>query len=100
VFFDSLGHAIGHLDQWFTWYNNEHHHTGLNLLSPADVYFGRVDEIIQRRQTTMDNAFALYPERFPKGHPIVKRNPEVVGINLKYKANLIEKNELETEKVA
>jgi putative transposase len=99
-FFDSFGHAIGFFDQWFAWYNNEHHHTGLNLLRPADVYFGRVDEIIERRQSTLDMAYALHPERFPKGQPIVKKNPEIVGINLKYKANLIEHAGLEMEKVA
>jgi len=100
VFFDSYGHAIGFLDQWFTWYNNEHHHTGLNLLTPADVYFDRVDEVVKRRQHTLDKAYALHPERFSNGRPVVKRNPDVVGINLKYKANLIEKNELEIEEPA
>ena len=100
VFFDSFGHAIGYLDQWFSWYNNEHHHTGLNLLRPSDVYFGRVNEIVERRQHTLDDAYNLHPERFPKGRPVVKRNPDIVGINLKYKTNLIEKNELELENVA
>jgi putative transposase len=30
-FFDSSAHGIDYLGKWFTWYNNEHYHTGLNL---------------------------------------------------------------------
>jgi len=66
---------------FFDWYNNEHHHAGLAMLTPADVHFGRVDQRIVERQAVLDAAFALRPERFPRGRPIAVRPPREVWIN-------------------
>ena len=99
-FFDSIEEAGAYFEKWFSWYNNEHHHVGLNLLRPADVYFNRVDEVVARRQKTMDLAYDLHRERFSKGRPVVQRNPQIVGINLKYKANTMEPEKHKMEKAA
>jgi len=85
-FFNSREDAVSYLDQLLTEYNHEHRHVGLNLHTPASVHFGKVDEIVKRRQEVLDVAYAANPERFPKGPPIVKANPPVVGINLHLKA--------------
>jgi len=66
---------------FFDWYNNEHHHAGLAMLTPADVHFGRVDQRIVERQAVLDAAFALRSERFPRGRPIAVRPPREVWIN-------------------
>jgi putative transposase len=86
AFFESLGDAEDFLSQWFTWYNYEHRHTGLNLHTPASVHFGDIGEVVERRTRTMDAAYARTPGRFPNGRPVVKSNPPVVGINLMYRA--------------
>lgn len=84
-FFDSMAHAEGFLGKWFEWYNNEHHHIGLNLNTPRSVYRGDVTTVVEKRQSIMDLAYSINPERFSKGRPIVKLNPPVVGINLHLK---------------
>lgn len=63
------------------WYNNQHHHSELALFTPADVYFGRVDGILDKRQAALDLAFAAHPERYSRGRPIAKRPPAAVYIN-------------------
>jgi hypothetical protein len=68
------------------WYNNEHMHQGLNGHTPASVHFGTVDEVIRKRQEVLDAAFAANPERFPRGRPLVKEPPKIVGINLHLRA--------------
>ena len=67
--------------EYFGWYNDDHHHEGLALFTPADVYFGRVDVIAARRQLALDEAYARHPERFTKGRPVVRRPPSKVLLN-------------------
>jgi len=66
---------------FFSWYNNEHKHTGISLLSPTDVHHGNADTIIASRQTVLDNAYALHPERFVRKMPVHRPTPEAVWIN-------------------
>jgi putative transposase len=54
---------------FFPWYNYDHHHTGLALLTPAAVHYGRVGAILQQRQQVLQAAYAAHPERFVKGPP-------------------------------
>ncbi|WP_255603223.1 DDE-type integrase/transposase/recombinase [Oscillochloris sp. ZM17-4] len=69
--------------RWFAdWYNHEHKHSGIALLSPAVVHSGRAPEVIATRQVTLDAAYAAHPERFPRGRPIAPQLPAQVGINL------------------
>lgn len=90
AFFASREEAEAFLERWFDWYNNEHRHTGINLHTPATVHYGRVAEVVERRQSIMDLAWSLNPERFPGGRPEVKSNPPLVGINLHLKAEKLE----------
>ncbi|HEY4223792.1 MAG TPA: IS3 family transposase, partial [Myxococcota bacterium] len=46
---------------YFSWYNNEHHHSGIALLTPADVHFGRADEVLKRRHGVKLDAFHAHP---------------------------------------
>lgn len=62
---------------FFDWYNHEHHHTGLALLTPADVHFQRAQAVLQKRQA----AYAKTPERFVKGLPVPPQVPPAVWIN-------------------
>ena len=38
--FGSIEHARAHCGDFFSWYNTEHHHAGLGLLTPYDVHYG------------------------------------------------------------
>ncbi|HEV2742652.1 MAG TPA: DDE-type integrase/transposase/recombinase [Rubrobacter sp.] len=79
--FDSPPHARGYLGAFFGWHNDDHHHEGLALFTPADVYFGRVAEVAARRQVALDAAFVAHPERFVRGRPVVPLPPREVAIN-------------------
>ena len=66
---------------FFQWYNYEHHHSALGLLTPADVHFGRTQAVLSKRQEVLQAAFQKNPERFVKGQPTPLQVPPAVWIN-------------------
>ena len=66
---------------FFPWYNNEHKHTGINLLSPTDVHHGEAESIVASRQIVLNTAYALHPERFVRKMPEHKPMQQAVWIN-------------------
>ncbi len=66
---------------WVRWYNEEHHHAGLALFTPAVVHFGEVSTRHAARQRTLDAAYQAHPERFVGGPPIARLPPAEVWIN-------------------
>ncbi|MEZ4330067.1 MAG: IS3 family transposase [Polyangiales bacterium] len=79
--FRDVEHARRWFAEFFEWYANHHRHSGLALFTPADVFFGRVEGIVEVRQAALDGGYARHPERFVKGPPRVRRPPAVVSIN-------------------
>jgi len=79
--FQDLGHARRWCADFFHWYNEEHHHDGLALFRPADVFAGRVAEVAVRREAALAAAFARHSERFVRGAPVVRLPPPVVTLN-------------------
>lgn len=80
--FVSSTHVRGWFHELFAWYNEQHHHQGLALFTPADVFHGRVEAVAARRQAALDEAFEAHPERFVHGPPTVRRPPARVHINM------------------
>jgi putative transposase len=78
--FTGLEHARGFSDGFFHHYNHLHHHSGLALLTPADVHHGRADTIIAARQAVLDDFYTGHPERFRKP-PLAPQLPAAVWIN-------------------
>jgi len=79
--FGSLEDARAFCRQFFTWYNHDHHHTGLALLTPQSVHYGLDDGLLAGRQTALEDAYKAHPERFVRGRPSVLRPPTKVWIN-------------------
>jgi putative transposase len=79
--FGSLEDARAFCRQFFTWYNHDHHHTGLALLTPHSVHYGLDDGLLAGRQTALEDAYKAHPERFVRGRPSVLRPPTKVWIN-------------------
>ena len=79
--FGSLADARQWSQHFFTWYNQQHHHTALALLTPADVHYGRSNEKLAQRQLVLQQAFDAHPERFVKGRPKPTQLPDSVWIN-------------------
>jgi putative transposase len=79
--FRDLEHARLWCAEFFDWYNHHHQHSSLALFTPADVFHGRIEQLIATRQAGLDAAYAAHPERFVHGRPKVARPPAVVAIN-------------------
>jgi putative transposase len=79
--FGAPEHARGFSQDFFRWYNFEHHHSGLGLLTPADVHLGRAPERVAARGRVLEAAYARYPERFVGGLPQPAALPTAVWIN-------------------
>jgi putative transposase len=73
--------ARGWAQAFFQWYNYEHHHSALGLLTPADVHFGRAEAVLAQRQQVLAAAYHKHPERFVKGQPTPSQLPQTVWIN-------------------
>src|SRR2546426_518399 len=79
--FGSIQDARAHGQAFFAWYNTEHHHSGLGLLTPHDVHFGLAEQRVAERAGVLATAYAAHPERFPAGRPAPAAAPTEVWIN-------------------
>jgi len=79
--FGSLEDARGICHDLFAWYNDAHHHSALNYLTPADVHYGRAATILKVRHRARLAAYAAHPERFVNGPPRPETLPTAVWIN-------------------
>ena len=79
--FGSIQDARAHCHVFFPWYNTEHHHSGLGLLTPADVHHGLAERRVAARAIVLATAYSDHPERFPAGPPAPAAMPTEVWIN-------------------
>ena len=81
LYFANIEQARAYCRDFFAWYNDEHRHTGLALLTPADVHLGRVEERYAARNVVLNAAWKEHPERFVRGEPMAPRLHSVAYIN-------------------
>ena len=79
--FGSFEHAKGHTRSFMTYYNTEHRHSGIAMLTPADVHAGIGAAKLAQRHAVMREAFQNCPDRFVRGEPKLVVLPEAVWIN-------------------
>ena len=79
--FGDQGQAKTFCRSFFRWYNAEHRHGGISMLTPEQVHFGNADQVIAGRKSVLREAWAAHPERFVRGVPKPKPLPEAVFIN-------------------
>jgi putative transposase len=79
--FGSIQDVRRHCHEFFPWYNTEHHHSSLGLLTPADVHHGVAGQRVAPRAAVLTAAHAVRPERFPAGRPHPPALPGEVWIN-------------------
>lgn len=79
--FGSIEDAIEICREFFRWYNNEHYHTGLALLTPHQVHHGRTEEVIKQRNQVLAEAYARNPQRFVRKPPTAAEPADEVWIN-------------------
>lgn len=66
---------------FFDWYNTEHRHSGIAMLTPQTVHYGKAQETIAKRQSVLEAAYAANPTRFVRHAPRHQPLPEAVWIN-------------------
>jgi putative transposase len=79
--FGCIEHSRSVFGALFPWYNCEHHHSGLGLLTPYDVHHGLGEQRLAERAAVLAAAYAAHPERFPNGPPRPQTLPTAVWIN-------------------
>ena len=79
--FGSVADARMWARTFFRWYNQDHRHSGIGLLTPATVHHGDAPATLVARQTVLLAAYAAHPERFVRGAPTPPELPGAVWIN-------------------
>ena len=65
--FGSLEDARQFCADFFEWYNTQHCHSGIAMLTPECVHFGKTEQTIAARQSVLDATCVRHPERFVRG---------------------------------
>ena len=79
--FGSIQDARVFCQTFFDWYNHQHRHSGIAMMTPENVHCGRTDQIVAVRQRTLTNAYSRNPERFVRKQPMHEPMPKAVWIN-------------------
>jgi putative transposase len=79
--FGSIQDARGFGHVFFPWYNTQHRHSGIGLLTPHDVHHGLAEARVESRSRVLAAAYAVHPERFVAGLPRPPARPTEVWIN-------------------
>jgi len=79
--FGSIEDARSFCRMFFGWYNNEHRHSGIAMLTPETVHYGRAEKTTKQREIVLLEAFEKHPERFVNKIPKPMKLPEAVWIN-------------------
>jgi len=79
--FGSLQDSRAFCRPFFDWYNFEHHHSGIALLTPEVVHFGLAQQVQAARRQVLWQAYLSHPERFVNQIPQPLQLPAAVWIN-------------------
>jgi len=79
--FGSIQDGRSFCQDFFPWYNCEHRHSGIGLLTPEMVHYGKAEAVTSRRRIVLASAFDAHPERFVRGLPVPPPLPEAAWIN-------------------
>jgi len=79
--FDSIEHARAFCREFFAYYNHQHRHSGIGLMTPASVHHGRAEAVHDDRARVLTAAYAATPERFVRRQPRPPALPTAAWIN-------------------
>jgi putative transposase len=79
--FGSIQDARAFCLRFFPWYNDEHRHSALGLMTPAMVHYDQAPLIRRQRQAVLDAAYRAHPERFVRKAPCAPELQQEVWIN-------------------
>lgn len=79
--FTTIEEARTFCRHFFDWYNLEHRHSGIAMLTPASVHHNHYETVLEARTTLLACVYAVHPERFVNGVPVAQTLPSSVWIN-------------------
>lgn len=79
--FDSIEQAREFCRGFFDWYNHQHRHSGIGLMTPAAVHHGQAPQLHAVRARVLEAAYARNPERFVRRPPVPPELPTAAWIN-------------------
>jgi putative transposase len=79
--FGDMEQARSFCQEFFGWYNRDHRHSGIGLLTPEAVHYGRAATLVQARAQVLRAAYAAHPERFVNRPPVPPALPTAAWIN-------------------
>ena len=79
--FDDIEHAREHCRVFVDWYNHQHRHSGVALMTPAAVHYGHAQQLHAARARVLEATFARNPERFVRKLPVPPELPTAAWIN-------------------
>ena len=79
--FGSIQDARSFCLEFFPWYNDDHRHSGIGLMTPGMVHYGKAERVTSQRQIVLASAFDAHPERFVCGMPTPPELPDAAWIN-------------------
>jgi putative transposase len=79
--FENIEQARAFFRQFIGWYNHQHRHSGIGLMTPATVHHGRAEQTHAARSHVLNAAYAATPERFIRRPPIPPALPTGAWIN-------------------
>ena len=84
--FNSIEKAIAWVDDFVTWYNTQHLHSGIHFVTPEDRHNGFDSAILENRKRVYEKAKSKRPERWSKTTRNWNRTDEVYLNPLKEKS--------------
>jgi len=79
--FGSIEDARAFCQDFFGYYNKEHYHSGIGLITPAQLHYGQAKNVYDHRCIILKNAFDKNPGRFKGKIPQPPALPEAAWIN-------------------
>ena len=79
--FGCVQDARSFCQDFFTWYNKEHRHSGIGLMTPESIHYGFAEHLNENRSVVLRAAFQKNPQRFKGKIPQPPELPTAVWIN-------------------
>jgi putative transposase len=79
--FGSIQDCRAFCQDFFSWYNKEHRHSGIALMTPEQVHYELGEQTRLHRAKVLAAAFEKHPNRFKNKIPVPDTLPEAVWIN-------------------
>ena len=79
--FGSIQDSRAFCQDFFLYYNKEHYHSGIGLVTPEQLHYGMAEKIYSDRSEVLLEAFNRNPARFKGKLPVPPVLPDAVWIN-------------------